>query len=134
MTARLKPVQPGKSSLVTVLDIGSTKMACVIARLVPSPERKALKERTHVAEVIGFGHGKSDGVKSGVISDLARAEQAVRNVVGMAERQAGAQDEEDDEQDAREGVAPAIGHAGGEDPGVQLAFRHVRELQGVVAL
>ncbi|MCB9994280.1 MAG: cell division protein FtsA [Hyphomicrobiaceae bacterium] len=89
MTARLKPVQPGKSTLVTVLDIGSTKMACVIARLVPSPDRKALKERTHVAEVIGFGHGKSDGVKCGVISDLARAEQAVRNVVGMAERKAG---------------------------------------------
>ncbi len=33
MTARLKPVQPGRSSLVTVLDIGSTKICCVIARL-----------------------------------------------------------------------------------------------------
>ena len=35
MTARLKPVQPGKTSLVAVLDIGSTKLCCVIARLVP---------------------------------------------------------------------------------------------------
>ena len=37
MTARLKPVQPGRTSLVTVLDIGSTKICCLIARLVPRP-------------------------------------------------------------------------------------------------
>ena len=33
MTARLKPVQPGRPSLISVLDIGSTKICCVIARL-----------------------------------------------------------------------------------------------------
>ena len=31
MTSRLKPVQPGKTTLVAVLDIGSTKICCVIA-------------------------------------------------------------------------------------------------------
>jgi len=89
MTARLKPVQPGRTSLVAVLDIGSTKLCCVIARLVPRPEGKALKGRTHVAEVIGFGYGASAGIKSGVITDLDQAEQAIRTVVGMAERAAG---------------------------------------------
>lgn len=89
MTARLKPVQPGKTSLVAVLDIGSTKLCCVIARLVPRPEGKALKGRTHSVEVVGFGYGKSSGIKSGVITDLDKAEQAVRTVVGMAERAAG---------------------------------------------
>jgi cell division protein FtsA len=89
MTARLKPVQPGRTSLVAVLDIGSTKICCVIARLVPRPEGKALKERTHNVEVIGFGYGPSSGIKSGVITDLDKAEQAVRTVVGMAERAAG---------------------------------------------
>ncbi len=89
MTARLKPVQPGRSSLISVLDIGSTKICCVIARLTPRPEGKALKGRTHVAEVIGFGYGASAGIKSGVITDLDRAEQAIRTVVGMAERAAG---------------------------------------------
>lgn len=89
MTARLKPVQPGRTSLVAVLDIGSTKICCVIARLTPRPEGKALKGRTHSAEVIGFGYGPSVGVKSGVITDLDQAEQAIRTVVGMAERAAG---------------------------------------------
>ena len=89
MTARLKPLQPGRTSLVTVLDIGSTKISCVIARLVPRPEGKALKGRTHTAEVVGFGYGPSAGIKSGVITDLDKAEQAVRTVVGIAERAAG---------------------------------------------
>ena len=53
MTARLKPVQPGRASLVSVLDIGSTKICCISARLNPRPEGKALKERTHTAEIIG---------------------------------------------------------------------------------
>jgi cell division protein FtsA len=89
MTARLKPVQPGRTTLISVLDIGSTKVCCVIARLVPRPEGKALRGRTHVAEVIGFGYGPSSGIKSGVITDLDKAEQAIRTVVGMAERAAG---------------------------------------------
>ncbi len=89
MTARLKPVQPGRTSLVAVLDIGSTKVCCVIARLVPRAEGKALRGRTHAIEVIGFGYGPSAGVKSGVVTDLDKAEQAIRTVVGMAERAAG---------------------------------------------
>jgi cell division protein FtsA len=89
MTARLRPVQPGRTSLVSVLDIGSTKICCIIARLSPRPEGRALKGRTHVAEVLGFGYGPSSGIKSGVVSDLDKAEQAIRTVVGMAERAAG---------------------------------------------
>lgn len=89
MTARLKPVQPGRASLVSVLDIGSTKICCVIGRLTPRSEGKSLKGRTHDIEVIGFGYGASSGIKSGVITDLGKAEQAIRTVVGMAERAAG---------------------------------------------
>lgn len=88
-TARLRPVALGKSSLVAVLDIGSTKICCLVARLVPRAEGKALRDRSHVVEIIGFGYGPSAGIKSGVVSDLARAEQAIRTVVGMAERAAG---------------------------------------------
>ncbi|ODT68688.1 MAG: cell division protein FtsA [Pelagibacterium sp. SCN 63-23] len=89
MTSRLRPVQPGKTTLVAVLDIGSTKICCVIARLVPRAEGKSLRGRTHQAEVIGFGYGPSTGVKSGVVVDIEKAEHAIRNVVGMAERAAG---------------------------------------------
>jgi cell division protein FtsA len=89
MTSRLRPVQLGKTTLVAVLDIGSTKICCVIARLVPRAEGKSLRGRSHQAEVIGFGYGPSSGVKSGVVTDIEKAEQAIRNVVGMAERAAG---------------------------------------------
>jgi cell division protein FtsA len=82
-------VQLGKTTLVAVLDIGSTKICCVIARLVPRAEGKSLRGRSHQAEVIGFGYGPSSGVKSGVVTDIEKAEQAIRNVVGMAERAAG---------------------------------------------
>src|SRR5690606_6649598 len=89
MTSRLRPVQPGKTTLVAVLDIGSTKICCVIARLVPRAESRSLRGRTHQAEVIGFGYGPAAGVKSGVVTDIEKAEQAIRTVVGMAERAAG---------------------------------------------
>ena len=89
MTSRLRPVQPGKTTLVAVLDIGPTKICCVIARLVPRGEGRALRGRSHQAEVIGFGYGPSAGVKSGVVTDIEAAEHAIRAVVGMAERAAG---------------------------------------------
>ena len=89
MTARLKPVQPGRTTLVSVLDIGSTKTCCIIARLTPRPEGRSLRGRSHATEVIGFGYGPSAGIKSGVISDLDQVEQSIRSVVGMAEQAAG---------------------------------------------
>ena len=89
MTSRLRPVLPNKPTLIAVLDVGSTKMCCLIARLTPRPEGKALKARTHVAEVLGFGYGASAGIKAGAVAELEPAEQAVRAVVGMAERTAG---------------------------------------------
>ncbi len=89
MTSRLRPVQPGKTTLVAVLDIGSTKICCVSARRVPRGEGRALRGRSHQAEVIGFGYGPSAGVKSGVVTDIEAAVHAIRAVVGMAERAAG---------------------------------------------
>ena len=79
----------GKSGTVTVLDIGSTKVCCVIGQLKPCEESERLPGRTHKVRVIGIGHQKSLGVKSGTIVDLDRAEQAVRLAVDAAERMAG---------------------------------------------
>ncbi|MDZ5698168.1 cell division protein FtsA [Chelativorans sp. M5D2P16] len=78
-----------RSGIITVLDIGSSKVCCIIARLLPSDGGRALSHRTHRIQVIGIGHQKSEGVKSGVIVDLDRAEQAVRLSVDAAERMAG---------------------------------------------
>lgn len=84
-----KDAAAGRSGVVTVLDIGSTKVCCVIGRLKPCEESERLPGRTHKVKVIGIGHQKSLGVKSGVIVDLDRAEQAIRLAVDAAERMAG---------------------------------------------
>ena len=78
-----------RSGIVSVLDVGSSKVCCMIAKLKPSESSQLLKGRTHQVRVIGIGHQKSQGVKSGVIVDLNRAEQAIRLAVDAAERMAG---------------------------------------------
>jgi cell division protein FtsA len=79
----------GRSGIVTVLDIGSSKVCCMIAKLKPRGGADLLKGRTHQIQVIGIGHQKSLGVKSGVVIDLNKAEQAIRLAVDAAERMAG---------------------------------------------
>ncbi|MDR6756632.1 cell division protein FtsA [Mycoplana sp. BE70] len=86
---RLKPLNSKRSHVVSVLDIGSTKVVCMIGKLTPRPESEILPGRTHSIEVIGIGHHRSRGVKNGVIADLDAAESVVRLAVDAAERMAG---------------------------------------------
>ena len=78
-----------KSSILSVLDIGSTKTVCIIARMVPNEGGQYLHGRTHDPKVIGIGHTKSQGIKSGLINDLDAAEKSIRHAVDSAERMAG---------------------------------------------
>jgi len=82
-------VNARRSGVITVLDIGSSKICCIIGKLHPRQDSRLLPGRTHQIQVIGIGHQKSLGVKSGVIVDLDRAEQAIRLAVDAAERMAG---------------------------------------------
>ncbi|WP_377289746.1 cell division protein FtsA [Rhizobium sp. SG2393] len=86
---RLKPLNSKRTQIVSVLDIGSTKVVCMIGRLTPREESQILPNRSHNIEVIGIGHQKSRGVKNGVIADLDAAESVVRHAVDAAERMAG---------------------------------------------
>ncbi|CAN7458688.1 cell division protein FtsA [Pararhizobium sp. LjRoot255] len=86
---RLKPLNSKRSHVVSVLDIGSTKVVCMIGRLTPRAESQILPGRTHSIEIIGIGHHKSRGMKNGVIADLDAAESVVRLAVDAAERMAG---------------------------------------------
>lgn len=75
--------------MLSVLDVGSSKIVCLIARLRPlRTAGGALRGRTHAIEVLGLGHQRSQGVKSGVIIDLEAAERAIRQAVDVAERRA----------------------------------------------
>jgi cell division protein FtsA len=85
----MKPLSAKRSHVVSVLDIGSTKVVCMIARLTPRAESQVLPGRTHNIEIIGIGHQRSRGVKSGVVADLDAAESVVRLAVDAAERMAG---------------------------------------------
>lgn len=82
-------VRPDRSATLGVLDVGSCKVACVIARLRPKAPEGLLAGRTHAIEVIGYGVQESRGVKSGAIVNLGRAEAAIRRAVDAAERMAG---------------------------------------------
>jgi cell division protein FtsA len=88
LTPKMKPVSPRRSALVAALDIGSSKIACLIARLRPQSPQQALTRRTHTIEVMGFGHAAARGMKSGGVINLAQAEEAIRQAVDAAERMA----------------------------------------------
>jgi cell division protein FtsA len=85
---KMKPISPRRSALVAALDIGSSKVACLIARLRPHPPQQVLTRRSHAIEVVGFGHAAARGTKAGGIVNLAEAEDAVRQAVDGAERMA----------------------------------------------
>jgi cell division protein FtsA len=86
---RLKPLSSKRTHIVSVLDIGSTKVVCMIGRLTPREESLVLPGRTHNIEVIGIGHQRSRGIKTGVIADLDAVEGVIRLAVDAAERMAG---------------------------------------------
>ncbi len=72
-----EPERPrgGRSGPFGVLDIGSTKIVCLIGRT----------ESDGRLRVLGFGWHKGKGVRGGGIVDLEEAERAIRAAVGQAE-------------------------------------------------
>src|ERR1700755_358879 len=87
-TPKTRPVSQKRTALVASLDIGTSKIACMIARLKPCPPSEALRGRSHAVELIGYSQIQSRGVKAGPVVDLAECEQAVRQAVALAERMA----------------------------------------------
>jgi cell division protein FtsA len=88
LTPKMRPIPPRRSALVAALDIGSSKVACLIARLRPHAPQQVLTRRSHAVEVIGFGHTGARGMKAGGVVNLADAEEAIRQAVDAAERMA----------------------------------------------
>jgi len=86
---RMKQLSDKRSTVVSVLDIGTSKICCLIAKLRPREKGEAILGRTHKIEVLGIGHQQSRGIKSGVIVNLDEAEHAIRHTVDAAERMAG---------------------------------------------
>ena len=68
-----------RTGLITALDVGTTKVACFIARPLESG----------AAEVIGVGHQVSRGIKNGNVIDMVAVEDSIRSTVEAAEHMAG---------------------------------------------
>jgi len=78
---QVKPRKPAirpRGSLITALDIGTTKVCCFIARVEEDRPR-----------VLGIGHQISRGVRNGGIVDLEGTGTSVLNAVHAAEQMAG---------------------------------------------
>jgi cell division protein FtsA len=88
LTPKTRPVSGKRTALVASLDIGTSKIACMIARLKPCPPSEALRGRTHAVELIGYSQIQSRGVKAGAVVDLVECEQSVRQAVALAEKMA----------------------------------------------
>lgn len=70
------PTRPGT---IAALDIGTTKIACLIARTDEQGE----------LNVVGIGHQLSRGIKSGAITDIGEACTSITAAVHAAEQMAG---------------------------------------------
>lgn len=68
----------GKTTTIAALDIGSSKVCCVIAKV-------AKDKRINVT---GYGYNASRGIKNGVVTDIGQATIAVGNAVQDAEQMA----------------------------------------------
>ncbi len=90
-TPKMRPISPRRSALVAGLDIGTSKIVCIIARLKPQTPQEALRRRTHGIEIIGIGHTEARGIKAGAVVNLAEAEEAMRHAIDLAERDASVQ-------------------------------------------
>ena len=88
LTRRLKPLPARKSVTLSVLDVGTSKVVCLVAQLQPLRDGETAPGRTHVARVIGIGHQRSLGLKGGVVVDLDAVEGSVRQAIHSAERMA----------------------------------------------
>ncbi len=76
-----------RATLVAALDIGSTKICCIIAEL-QLPKQRGQADPRQLLKVIGFGQTLSRGVRGGAIVDVNEAECAIRLAVDAAERMA----------------------------------------------
>jgi cell division protein FtsA len=75
------------ASTLASLDIGTTKVCCVIAEAVPA-RHKGLIDAQPALKILGFGQTASRGVKAGAIINVDEAERAIRLAVDAAERMA----------------------------------------------
>jgi cell division protein FtsA len=78
-----------RQRIVAVLDIGTSKVCCLIGKTSAAPDWFEGKGEAVQFEVLGFDHTRAEGLKAGMVTHLDSAEQCIRAAVDAAERMAG---------------------------------------------
>src|SRR5689334_5683608 len=68
-----------QGDVLAALDIGSSKIACFIARA----------EDDGPPRVVGLGHQSSEGMRNGAVANIEALQNAISSTVAMAEQMAG---------------------------------------------
>ena len=68
-----------KSRYICALDIGTTKIACLVARVTS----------THSLQIVASGYAQAYGIKQGVIENLNEAANSIKDAIVMAEENFG---------------------------------------------
>jgi cell division protein FtsA len=82
-------VRSKRQRIVTALDVGTSKICCLIAKTSPAPDWFEGKGEAVQFEVLGFDHTRAEGLKAGMVAHLDSAEACIRSAVDAAERMAG---------------------------------------------
>ena len=82
-------IRSKRQRVVTALDIGTSKICCLIAKTSPAPDWFEGKGEAVQFDVLGFDHTRAEGLKAGMVAHLDSAEACIRSAVDAAERMAG---------------------------------------------
>jgi cell division protein FtsA len=75
--------QASRRGSIAALDVGTSKIACLIAENIDDDSANGL------IRITGFGHQVSEGLNAGQVVDMRAAEDSIRAAVDAAERMAG---------------------------------------------
>ena len=78
-----------RQRIVTALDVGTSKICCLIAKMQSAPDWLDGRGEPVQFEILGFGHHRAEGLKGGMVTHLDNAEHCIRSAVDEAERMAG---------------------------------------------
>jgi Actin-like ATPase involved in cell division len=67
-----------RQRIVTALDVGTSKICCLIAKTWSAPDWLEVAGEGVQFEVLGFGHHRAEGLKGGMVTHLDRAEHCIR--------------------------------------------------------
>ena len=75
--------------ILNVIDIGSSKVACFIAKLTPVKEDNGLFSRKYDITILGEGVSFSSGIEAGVVCNMKELQDSIKEAVSCAEEKAG---------------------------------------------